>query len=270
MSQTKRFVTSALVALAAGIVVACGESPQNATAPTGGPRFAANNIVEIGEAELCKHGTAANFEYTIDGGTTQNISLADGQCAVLGANNGVPGSHSITVTELSDPSYMLNHITPTTNSVPNGTPVVGADITGTATASGIYNGDLGLLFDYYNDPVTGCTLTQGYWKNHISDWPAPYSPSSPFYTSGRTWLQVLNTPANGNAYYILAYQFIAATLNKASGATVPPAVQQALNDAAGYFTNPGASSLTKTDLTNLAALLDNYNKGLGGVSHCTV
>ncbi len=273
MSQIRHFVAPALVALAASIVVGCSEPTQSSTASSAKPQFSANDVVELAEAELCKHGTAANFEYTIDGGATQSISLADGECAVLGANNGVPGIHNITVTELSDPSYVLNHITPTTNSVPSGTPVVGSDITGTPTFSGRYSGDVGLLLDYYNDPVTppsnGCTLTQGYWKNHTSVWPSPYSPSATFYTSGQTWLGVLNTPAHGNAYYILGYQFIAATLNVASGASAPANVQQALSDADAYFTDPGSSSLTRDQLIAMAGLLDSYNNGLTGPGHCS-
>jgi hypothetical protein len=129
--------------------------------------------------------------------------------------------------------------------------------------------------EYYNEPAppppppsNGCTLTQGYWKNHTSAWPAPYSPSALFYDSGKTWLGILNTPAKGNAYYILGYQFIAATLNSANGASVPAGVQTALDDAGTYYTDPAGSSLSRSDLIALAGTLDDYNNGLSGVPHC--
>ncbi len=134
---------------------------------------------------------------------------------------------------------------------------------------------------------SGCTLTQGYWGTHNNDvcatdpgsplcvtWPAPYAPDNTFFLSGQTWLQVLGTPAAGNQYYVLAYQYIAAVLNQASGATVPAGVQQVIDEATTWFdanapaacATPGSCGAQAT----WAGILDTYNNGLypGGPAHC--
>ena len=64
-------------------------------------------------------------------------------------------------------------------------------------------------------PSGGCTLTSGYWKTHSEFGPAPYNDtwaqlpngaSTTFFLSGKTYYQVLWTPAfMGNSYYILAH-----------------------------------------------------------------
>lgn len=77
--------------------------------------------------------------------------------------------------------------------------------------------------------------TPGYWKNHPEEWPEPYSPDDIFYLSGKTWLQVLWQEPRGDAYYILAHQFIAAVLNKASGCPVPNDVEEILIQADLWF-----------------------------------
>jgi hypothetical protein len=121
----------------------------------------------------------------------------------------------------------------------------------------------------------GCTYTQGYWKNHSDNWPTDYQPSAWFYSSGQTWLEVLGTePKGGNAYYILAHQYIAAVLNKANGAYVPAGIESILDSAASWFDSNSPSSCavqgscqTQKDW---AAILDTYNRGEypGGPPHC--
>ncbi|XVX20844.1 hypothetical protein ACQP1U_02905 [Actinomycetota bacterium] len=120
----------------------------------------------------------------------------------------------------------------------------------------------------------GCTYTQGYWKTHPATWPTGYSPSNPFFQSGQTWLKVMNTSAKSGVYYQLAYQYIAAELNVASGAAASAEVTNALAQAESFF----ASATPKTKLTRAqqaellkaAALLDAYNNGTGyyGPYHC--
>jgi len=118
-----------------------------------------------------------------------------------------------------------------------------------------------------------CTYTQGYWKNHGGAWPAGYSTTAAFYTSGKSWMEVLLTPpAKGNAYYILAHQYIAAKLNVANGAD-PTAVAQALNEAHNWFTAPGRTDAAPTgsDRTTalyLAGILAAFNEGATGPGHC--
>ncbi|HEX8849403.1 MAG TPA: hypothetical protein VF761_07725 [Gemmatimonadaceae bacterium] len=131
----------------------------------------------------------------------------------------------------------------------------------------------------------GCTLTQGYWKNH----PWPVSPLFPpstldtwdtdhgwayqgwnFFDTGMRWKTVLGIPPRGDAYYILAHQYIAAILNQQNGAYVPDEVRQVLVNAYGYFSAAPQVRATydRNTLTTWATLLDRYNNGQLGVPHC--
>jgi hypothetical protein len=105
---------------------------------------------------------------------------------------------------------------------------------------------------------TGCTLTQGYWKTHSSYGPAPedptwtsgsFGPDTLFFSSGKTYYQVMWTsPKGGNAYYILAHQYIAALLNNEVGAARTPAVDAAITFATNFFsTHSPSDNLSKTD-----------------------
>lgn len=122
----------------------------------------------------------------------------------------------------------------------------------------------------------GCTRTQGYWKSKPGVvWPAPYGRSAMFFSSGLTWQQVLDTPPKGgNAYLILAHQYIAARLNIAAGASAPASIQTVIANATTFF-NSGANLFTcsgsdcETQKT-WAGILDIYNNGLypGAPRHC--
>jgi hypothetical protein len=144
----------------------------------------------------------------------------------------------------------------------------------------------GLLVDFTNTkietppPPAGCTLTQGYWKTHEDKWPAGYSPTDSWMVAGHvvtglTWDGLFDvSPKGGNSYVQLAHQWMAATLNKASGASVPGSVQSTI-DAAGAWllaNTPVAGALpTIKDGTanGYASVLDGYNNGLTGPGHCT-
>jgi len=136
----------------------------------------------------------------------------------------------------------------------------------------------------------GCTLTQGYWKTHSAQGPAPFdanwnniTPSAentPFFFSGQTWFQVFWTSAaGGNAYYILAHQYEAAVLNKLNGASSTSAVDAAITAAAGWFNNAAhtpayagglsGNNAERKMLLGWATTLGNYNSGLIGPGHCS-
>lgn len=133
----------------------------------------------------------------------------------------------------------------------------------------------------------GCTLTPGYWKTHSRQGPAPYDDtwlqlgppqeSKPFFVSGKTWYQALWTPPAGNAYYILAHAYIATSLNALNGASMPPEVQAAWNEATALFSSwtPAQVGAQKGNqqprkrFLELAGLLDMYNNGLLGPGHCS-
>jgi hypothetical protein len=139
-----------------------------------------------------------------------------------------------------------------------------------------------------------CTLTQGYWKTHSIHGPAPTSEgwigTAPtlvegeivnqtgnvadfmFFFSGQTYYEVLWTPPRGNAYYNLAHQWIATYLNQMNGASMPPDVLSAFNDAwtllASYTPNEVSKNVAK-QFKALYPILDDYNNGLIGPGHCS-
>ena len=128
----------------------------------------------------------------------------------------------------------------------------------------------------------GCTLTLGYWKTHSKYGPAPYDDlwaligeDTAFFSSGKSWYQVLCTsPKGGNAYYTLAHQYIAATLNIVNGTSSPQRVNEALLWAEeSFFNTYTPSSQLKTKVRNQALgyadLLDEYNNGYIGPGHCS-
>jgi hypothetical protein len=152
----------------------------------------------------------------------------------------------------------------------------------------------------------GCTRTQGYWKTHSEHGPAPYDATwaeldsgadTPFFLSGQSYVEVLWTaPKKGNAYYILAHQWIAAYLNVLSGASIPDNVLNAWLEAEDLFetyTPTEIAALKSTaaageasdrarsrlksqptdgglrrDFIDLAGILGMYNEGYVGPGHC--
>ncbi len=131
-------------------------------------------------------------------------------------------------------------------------------------------------------PCGGCTLTPGYWKTHSiygpARWPddawyllSALGPDTPFFSSGKTWYQVLWTSPRGNAYYILAHAYIAAKLNVLNGASTPPNFSASIASAETYLSlNPSTnwSKAQRNAMTALASYFDRYNNGLIGPGHC--
>lgn len=145
-----------------------------------------------------------------------------------------------------------------------------------------------VVFDVQCVPEGGCTLTQGYWKTHSDRGPAPYDNAwanlgaleedTPFFGTGKTWYQVFWTPPQGgNAFLILAHQYMAARLNQLNGASVPAAVQAAMTEAVALFEKydndgiPKPSDISRTDrarMIELAGILGSFNEGKTGPGHC--
>lgn len=132
----------------------------------------------------------------------------------------------------------------------------------------------------------GCTLTQGYWKTHSEFGPAPYDDTwamlpngadTVFFLSEQSYHGVLWTPPRrGNAYYILAHQYIAAELNVLNEAAIPDDVLAAWNEATSLFeVYTPRELLSRQNLEvralfiELAGILDDYNNGITGPGHCS-
>ncbi|MEJ2665652.1 MAG: hypothetical protein P8Z81_00870 [Deinococcales bacterium] len=131
-------------------------------------------------------------------------------------------------------------------------------------------------------PTQGCTLTQGYWKTHSVYGPATpadptwqlltggLGPDTVFYSSGKTWIELFDTPpSGGNAYIQLAHQFMAAELNSLAGASEPADVQAAMAWADTFFSTYTPDSYSDGAMaTQYAGVLDTYNNGNDGVPSC--
>jgi hypothetical protein len=142
----------------------------------------------------------------------------------------------------------------------------------------------------------GCTLTQGYWKTHNDSFHggAPTDETwellgdvdndgtvegeeEDFFLSGQTFFEVMWTAPQGNAYYNLAHQYIAARLNILTGAD-PSAAQSAIDSATSLFETWTPDHVAKLKGKNgkelrsqfiaLAGVLGSYNEGAIGPGHC--
>ncbi|QOY92443.1 hypothetical protein IM543_12450 [Massilia sp. UMI-21] len=119
----------------------------------------------------------------------------------------------------------------------------------------------------------GCVRTQGYWGNKPDVlWPK-YDRNAVFYASGLSWQQVFDSPPRGDAYYILAHQYIAAVLNLASGASAPNSLRSVVVAANIWFNTaqPGVCIKGACQLQRAwASVLDEYNNGdyPGAPQHC--
>ncbi|MCB0686797.1 MAG: hypothetical protein KDC53_09735, partial [Saprospiraceae bacterium] len=135
-----------------------------------------------------------------------------------------------------------------------------------------------------DDCEEGYTLSHGYWKTHSIFGPAPYDDTwallplgenTPFFLSGQTHYEVINAVPQGNAYYILAFQYVATKLNFLNGSD-PSSVQMAYDQATALFMQytpaeigalPGNSPI-RSQFIMLAMILDDYNTGDIGPGFC--
>lgn len=135
----------------------------------------------------------------------------------------------------------------------------------------------------------GCTLTQGYWKNHSScksgngkgpkrddTWdliPGGGKENTSFFLSDQDYCEVFETkPGKGGKYYILAHQYIAAQLNLLANAD-PNDIVDSFKEATDFLEvyTPqqvkGNKSL-EAKAVELGGILDDFNNGRIGPGHC--
>jgi hypothetical protein len=221
-----------------------------------------------------------------------NFTLPANSCILIWQNGEDfgPSVDTVWVTEIVPTGYTAtSQVSTTVRNGPresNDFPVTVNAPTTETTVKGYIGGfgKPGMLVEFTNTaiPTTGpgCTLTQGYWKNHEENWPAPYSATAPWMQAGNlvtntTWDGLMETSSKGgNSYIQLAHQWIAASLNKASGASVPAGVQTTLNLSGAWLlaNTPVAGALPvikDAQATAWAGTLDDYNNGLTGPGHCT-
>ncbi len=179
---------------------------------------------------------AMALEYSVNGGTSWSPTNTFSGLA--------PGNYTVAVRLQSNPSCIVNY---------SGNPVVLTAATGCEVV---------------------CPKSQGYWKNHPSEWPASALPmmlgTSNTYTKQQL-RKILNTAVGtgtkADASLILAHQLIAAKLNIAAGAIAPASVSSAIaaaDAAIGGSLIPMKirpnTTLGKT-MTSLAKTLESFNTG---------
>lgn len=261
--------------LAHGAALACTYS---APLPDGTTRTNTATAATEGAVGSGSGTTAVDFTAATVTGVDECIDVSDDPYGTLGTvcSSDIPKTinYSMDVSEnlvpVDDPYAQCGDFT-----VTNVADFITNDTETTGTSDWVIN---------VNIPCSGgCTLTQGYWKTHSQMGPAPYDDawlligpagaSTPFFGSGRSYHQVLWTPPAGNAYYVLAHQYIAAKLNILNGAATTPAVTAAIAGAETFFqTKDPATTLTRAQrnaLLALATTLDGYNNGLTGPGHCS-
>jgi hypothetical protein len=147
--------------------------------------------------------------------------------------------------------------------------------------------------DFGNQRFEGCTRTQGYWKTHSDYGPAPYDDTwaiigedTQFFNNffdydvdppidEISWYEIMwMPPKGGNAYIILAHQYVAAKLNFLSGAN-PTAVLTEFGQATTLLSTytwdydwKADPDGVRADFIALATILDEYNNGYIGPGHC--
>jgi hypothetical protein len=119
---------------------------------------------------------------------------------------------------------------------------------------------------------TGCTFTQGYWKNHDADWPvSSLTLGTVSYTQSQL-LSIFDAPVAGNGLISLAHQLIAAKMNIANGASgsaINSTIAAADALIGSLVVPPVGSDHLETSATSaLVTALDDYNKGVTGPGHC--
>lgn len=112
---------------------------------------------------------------------------------------------------------------------------------------------------------TGCTYTQGYWKNHAT-WPVTALRLGDVLYSQSELVNILETAVSGNGLVQLAHQLIA----QANDTCVPQAVLNAIAQADALIGSKviPIDSVPTADTSAATEILDNYNKGAAGVPHC--
>jgi hypothetical protein len=120
-------------------------------------------------------------------------------------------------------------------------------------------------------PPSNCTYTQGYWKNHPEDWPVMQLTLGGVTYSQSELLDILDTPPQGDATYILAHQLIAAKLNVANGADDSAVADTIGNADAWLVANPlgsGPGGSARDEGIGYSDTLAAYNEGVIGPGHC--
>ena len=148
---------------------------------------------------------------------------------------------------------------------------VAQNTTGRCVNSSSQAGRFGDININLNCPI-GCTLTQGFWKNHPAAWPVTsLTIGGVTYTESQLIAILQTPPQGGDATYILIHQLIAAELNVANGAdssSIASTITAADNYLSAHPLGSNPQGAAHDEGTSLASTLDNFNSGITGPGHC--
>lgn len=155
-------------------------------------------------------------------------------------------------------------------------------VTNDTQTSGLANWKVNLTIKCQSG--NNCTYTPVYWASHADpsntatynttwDKVTPSGPSSPFFGTGSTWIEMLQTDPGESAYRQLAQSYITADLNVKYGANASPAFLTKLDHAASLLNQYGAAQDTigedvVPDFLDTADQMNNFNNGLTGPGIC--
>jgi len=104
----------------------------------------------IPTATVCKVGSDATFDVSINGAAPTQHTLTDGECKIV--FTWTPGPYTVTVTEAVPTGFILDSIVRDSFEVRTGISVHEAPITGTTTASITVHELVGGILTFYNSP----------------------------------------------------------------------------------------------------------------------
>jgi len=291
MRMNRKAALAAGASLGVAFVVACSDSATEPKASNlgkvsldaaGSPATATPVASEF---RVCKDGnvagtfivstSAAGAGFGSNHTSISPVTIQPGTCVVVAEDDAPSGSGSnVTVTE--SPATNLTGVAGVRVSTVSGITTINNPTNG---FEDFINSIHGVRLTFTNNVVSsGCTFTQGYYKNHESYVQQILGPNgtlnigtlaSPFLlTAAQIDANLETPPKKGDAFYILTHQLITAELNILGGGSAPAAVQQAIADANALLADKVISDAERDQAIALSAILDDYNNGLTGPGHC--
>ncbi len=291
MRMNRKAALAAGASLGVAFVVACSDSATEPKASNVGKvsldaaGSPATATPVASEFRVCKDGnvagtfivstSAAGAGFGSNHTSISPVTIQPGTCVVVAEDDAPSGSGSnVTVTE--SPATNLTGVAGVRVSTVSGITTINNPTNG---FEDFINSIHGVRLTFTNNVASsGCTFTQGYYKNHESYVQQILGPNgtlnigtlaSPFLlTAAQIDANLETPPKKGDAFYILTHQLITAELNILGGGSAPAAVQQAIADANALLADKVISDAERDQAIALSAILDDYNNGLTGPGHC--
>jgi len=291
MRMNRKAALAAGASLGVAFVVACSDSATEPKASNVGKvsldaaGSPATATPVASEFRVCKDGnvagtfivstSAAGAGFGSNHTSISPVTIQPGTCVVVAEDDAPSGSGSnVTVTE--SPATNLTGVAGVRVSTVSGITTINNPTNG---FEDFINSIHGVRLTFTNNVVSsGCTFTQGYYKNHESYVQQILGPNgtlnigtlaSPFLlTAAQIDANLETPPKKGDAFYILTHQLITAELNILGGGSAPAAVQQAIADANALLADKVITAAERDQAIALSAILDDYNNGLTGPGHC--